>query len=141
MTSKRTDTQPKPVGEAQVEQGLEALKRARALTERMRVRRGGRRLPDSAELIRAEREAREALKKDLWVQLVEARQAAGLTQAELAERLGTTQAQIARIEKHGYSYTLRSLRRYVQALGGEFSLEVRVRHAAPDDPRAHHVVR
>ncbi len=74
----------------------------------------------------------EAAKKELWLQLVEARQAAGLTQAELAERLGVSQAQVARIEKRGYdAYTLTTLRRYVQALGQDFSLEVRVRHARP----------
>jgi DNA-binding XRE family transcriptional regulator len=73
----------------------------------------------------------EAAKKELWLQLVEARQAAGLTQAELAERLGVSQAQVARIEKRGYdAYTLTTLRRYVQALGQDFSLEVRVHHAA-----------
>src|SRR5947209_17914504 len=71
----------------------------------------------------------EAAKKELWLQLVEARQAAGLTQAELGERLGVSQAQVARVEKRGYdAYTLNTLRRYVQALGQEFSLEVRVHH-------------
>ena len=70
----------------------------------------------------------EAAKKDLWLQLVEARQAAGLTQAELAKRLGVSQSQVARVEKRGYdSLTLTSLRRYVAALGDGFSLEVRVR--------------
>ncbi len=74
----------------------------------------------------------EAAKKELWLQLVEARQAVGLTQAELAERLGVSQAQVARIEKRGYdAYTLTTLRRYVQALGQDYSLEVRVRHARP----------
>jgi predicted XRE-type DNA-binding protein len=69
-----------------------------------------------------------AARKELWLQLVEARQAAGLTQAQLAERLGVTQSQVARMEKRGYdAYTLKSLRRYVQALGPDFSLEVTVR--------------
>src|SRR5436190_23991929 len=59
----------------------------------------------------------EAAKSDLWLQLVEARQAAGLTQAQLAERLGVSQPQVARVEKRGYdAYTLNSLRRYVRAL-------------------------
>jgi DNA-binding XRE family transcriptional regulator len=71
----------------------------------------------------------EAAKKELWLQLVEARQEAGLTQAQMAERLGVTQSQVARIEKRGYeAYTLTTLRRYVQALGDDFRLEVRVRH-------------
>jgi len=70
----------------------------------------------------------EAAKKELWLQLVEARQAAGLTQAQLAERLGVSQGQVARVEKRGYdSLTLTSLRRYVTALGHGFALEVQVR--------------
>ena len=78
----------------------------------------------------------EAAKKELWLQLVEARQAAGLTQAQLAERLGVSQAQVARVEKRGYdAYTLTSLRRYVEALGGGFSLEVQVRHTPADSQR------
>jgi DNA-binding XRE family transcriptional regulator len=73
----------------------------------------------------------EAAKKDLWLQLVEARQAAGLTQAEVARRLGVSQAQVARIEKRGYdAYTLNTLRRYVRALGGRFRLEVKVVYEA-----------
>ncbi|RMF78076.1 MAG: helix-turn-helix domain-containing protein [Chloroflexi bacterium] len=70
----------------------------------------------------------EAAKSELWLQLVEARQAAGLTQAELAERLGVSQAQVSRIEKAGYdAYTLNTLRRYVAALGDDFELEVIIR--------------
>jgi DNA-binding XRE family transcriptional regulator len=70
----------------------------------------------------------EAAKKELWLQLTEARQMAGLTQSQVARRLGVSQAQVARIEKRGYdSYTLNSLRRYVGALGEGFSVEVRVR--------------
>jgi DNA-binding transcriptional regulator YiaG len=40
----------------------------------------------------------EAQKKELWLQLVEARQATGLTQQQVAERMGVSQAQVARIE-------------------------------------------
>ncbi len=70
----------------------------------------------------------EAAKSELWLQLVEARRAAGLTQKQMAERLGVSQAQVARIEKEDYdAYTLNTLRRYVAALGEGFSLEVRVR--------------
>lgn len=73
----------------------------------------------------------EAAKKELWLQLVEARQAAGLTQEQMAKRLGVSQAQVARIEKRGYdAYTLNTLRRYAQALGEGFSLEVKVRQPA-----------
>ena len=73
--------------------------------------------------------AEEAAKLELWLQLAEARQAAGLTQAEVATRLGVTQSQVSRMEKRGYdNYTLNSLRRYLQALGDDFTLEVAVRH-------------
>ncbi|MGH2458223.1 MAG: XRE family transcriptional regulator [Chloroflexota bacterium] len=75
----------------------------------------------------------EAAKSELWLQLVEARQAAGLTQAELAMRLSVSQAQVARIEKRGYdAYTLGTLRRYVKALGDGFELEVTVRQRSPE---------
>ena len=69
----------------------------------------------------------EAAKSELWLQLVEARRAAGLTQQQMAERLGVSQAQVARIEKRGYdAYTLNTLRRYVKALGEGFSLEITI---------------
>lgn len=74
----------------------------------------------------------EAAKSELWLQLIEARQKAGLTQEEVAKRLGVSQAQVARIEKSGYdAYTLNTLRRYIQALGGGFSLEVTIRQRPP----------
>ena len=74
--------------------------------------------------------AEEAAKGELWLQLVEARLDSGLTQAQVAERMSVSQAQVARIEKQGYdSYTLTTLRRYVAALGDGFSLEVSVRRA------------
>lgn len=70
----------------------------------------------------------EAAKKELWLQLLEARQATGLTQAQLAERLGVSQAQVARIEKRGYdAYTLNTLRRYVSALGEGYEIEIRIK--------------
>jgi ribosome-binding protein aMBF1 (putative translation factor) len=72
-----------------------------------------------------------AAQSDLWLQLVEARQAAGLSQRELAKRLGVSQAQVARIEKRGYdAYTLKTLRRYIGALGEGFSLEVKIQLAS-----------
>lgn len=76
----------------------------------------------------------EAAKSELWLQLVEARQAAELTQKQLAERLGVSQAQVARLEQEGYdAYTLNTLRRYVAALGEEYTLEVRIRRRGTDE--------
>lgn len=74
----------------------------------------------------------EAAKSELWLQLVEARHAAGLTQQQLAERLGVSQAQVSRIEQEGYdAYTLTTLRRYVGALGEGYSLEINIH--TPDE--------
>lgn len=70
---------------------------------------------------------KEAAKSELWFQLVKAREAAGLTQVELAKRLGISQAQVSRFEKEGYdAHTLKTLRKYVDALGEGYSLEVRI---------------
>ena len=49
--------------------------------------------------------------------LVRARTAAKLTQAELAQRLGTTQSAVARLEGGGVSPSLATLRRYAEATG------------------------
>lgn len=74
----------------------------------------------------------EAAKKELWLQLVDARKAVGLTQEQLAKRLGVSQAQVARLERRGYEdYTLNSLRRYVEALGEGFTLEISVHRSEP----------
>lgn len=78
----------------------------------------------------------EAAKGGLWLQLAEARQAAGLTQEDVAHRLGVSRAQVARIEKRGYdAYTLATLRRYLHALGGTYALEITLRRTE-DRPRA-----
>jgi len=77
----------------------------------------------------------EAPKMDLWLQLVEARLEAGLTQKDVAKRMGISQAQVARIEKRGYeAYTLRTLQRYIDALGTQFKLVVSIQKT--DDSNA-----
>jgi DNA-binding XRE family transcriptional regulator len=66
-----------------------------------------------------------AVEQDLWLQLARARLEAGLTQAELARKMGVSQAQVAHIEKCGYeAYTLRTLRRHVQALGKKLHIAI-----------------
>ena len=59
----------------------------------------------------------------------EARLRAGLTQTQLAERVGTTQSAIARLERSRSTPSLARLRQLVAACG----LELRVRLAAPAD--------
>jgi transcriptional regulator with XRE-family HTH domain len=52
-------------------------------------------------------------------EFLKARAAAGVTQAELARRIGTTQSAIARLEsgRGRHSPSLATLRKYAQALG------------------------
>jgi len=66
----------------------------------------------------------EAAHKEIWLQLDEARLAAGLTQTELAARLGTTQSQVSRIERQGEDISIGALRRYVAALGQHLTVEL-----------------
>lgn len=49
--------------------------------------------------------------------LIEARGRAGLTQAEVAQRIGTTQAAIARLESGRVKPSTRTLERFAQATG------------------------
>lgn len=100
--------------------------------------------PEAAEYLKWKEELRadpeyqavyeeEAPNIDLWLELVEARLAAGLTQKQMAARMGVSQAQVARIEKNGYSsYTLNSLRKYVAALGQGYALEICIRKPTPE---------
>jgi transcriptional regulator with XRE-family HTH domain len=54
----------------------------------------------------------------------EARKRAGLTQAELAKRVGTSQSAVARLERGGVTPTFAKLSQIVRACG--FDLEVRL---------------
>ena len=58
-------------------------------------------------------------------QILKARTEAGVTQAEVARRIGTTQSAIARLESPGakHSPSLSTLRKYAEALG--YTLELR----------------
>ena len=63
---------------------------------------------------------------ELLDQILRARTEAGLTQAELAERIGTTQSAVARMEtaigKH--SPSIATLKRYASALGYRLQLRL-----------------
>ncbi len=50
-------------------------------------------------------------------ELIAARTRAGLTQADVAERMGTTQSAVARLEGGKAAPSLRSVQRYAQAVG------------------------
>jgi transcriptional regulator with XRE-family HTH domain len=59
-------------------------------------------------------------------EVLKARTAAGLTQAEVAERVGTTQSAIARLESPNSSHSpsVGTLQKYARALG--FKVEIRL---------------
>lgn len=61
----------------------------------------------------------------IGVLLRQAREAAGLTQEELADRLNTKKSAISRIENHAGDIRLSTLERYAKALGRQLSLELR----------------
>jgi transcriptional regulator with XRE-family HTH domain len=61
----------------------------------------------------------------------EARLKAGLTQTELAERLGRDRAQVARWETGGQQPSFENLRAVVEACGFELRLEIAEREDTP----------
>ena len=58
----------------------------------------------------------------LAAQLIRARMAAKLTQAEVAKRLGTTQSAIARLEGGRISPSVATLQRYADATGAQLTV-------------------
>ena len=56
--------------------------------------------------------------------LKQAREEAGLTQEELAEKLNTKKSAISRIENHAEDIKLSTLEKFANALGKELRLEV-----------------
>jgi transcriptional regulator with XRE-family HTH domain len=62
-----------------------------------------------------------------------ARTAAGLTQAEVARRMGTTQSAVARLERPGANPRFATLDRALRATGQELDVRSR-RHAPTVDP-------
>lgn len=70
---------------------------------------------------------------DAIVELVNARKRAGMTQAALAERMGTTQSAVSELEGGETDPRLSTLQRYARAAGTELSVSVEGRrlHRAP----------
>jgi DNA-binding XRE family transcriptional regulator len=56
--------------------------------------------------------------------LIAARARAGLTQAELAERMGTTQSVVARLEGGSVTPNWKTLRRYAEATGSRLCVKL-----------------
>lgn len=55
---------------------------------------------------------------DMARELIAARARAGLTQADVAQRMGTTQSVVARLEGGRRIPSMRTVQRYAQAVGG-----------------------
>jgi transcriptional regulator with XRE-family HTH domain len=62
-----------------------------------------------------------------------ARRTAGLSQAQLARRMGTTQSAIARLEADGSNPTVRSVEDALHATGHRLSLEAQPVHPSVDE--------
>jgi ribosome-binding protein aMBF1 (putative translation factor) len=61
--------------------------------------------------------------------LIEARTRAGLTQEELAARMGTAQPVVARLESGRASPSMRTLRRFAEATGTRLRVRFEPEHA------------
>jgi HTH-type transcriptional regulator / antitoxin HipB len=65
------------------------------------------------------------LAADVGERIRAARETAGLSQRDLAARMGTSQAAVARLEAGGVGATLTTLHRVAAALGLELSIDLR----------------
>lgn len=60
-------------------------------------------------------------------ELIAARARAGMSQAEVAERMGTTQSVVARLESGRRLPSMRTVERFAQAVGGHLVLRIESR--------------
>lgn len=86
------------------------------------------RYADDPEFVKGFERGHQAFK--LGAMLLAAREQAGLTQAEVARRLGTHKSAISRMENHAEDIRLSTLQRYAQAVGCFLSVELRPESAA-----------
>jgi predicted transcriptional regulator len=74
----------------------------------------------------------ETLRQEALTELVESdlralREAAGVTQEEMAAKVDVDQSQIARLEARGTDTRVSLIKRYVEALGGEMQIVATLR--------------
>lgn len=74
---------------------------------------------------------------ELIAALVSLRRDHGLSQTQVAARMGTSQSAVARLESGGSDARLSTLGRYAQALGTELAFAVRHRPAQASEREAH----
>ncbi len=87
-------------------------------------------IPDTPEMRAIEREERALIGLARTLRL--ARERAGLTQKELARRLGVSQAQISKWENVNANHTVQSILKYLAGLGGENAAELVLAVKAPN---------
>jgi len=81
-------------------------------------------LESSDEEIRREAE-KERIRLALALAMVRARKAKGLSQAELAERLGVSQSWVSKLENPDIAHTFESILEYLQAVGADLDMVIR----------------
>ncbi len=64
-------------------------------------------------------------KSDIIRRIVRERKTQGITQFELARRLGTRQSNISRLESQNYNPTIEFLNRVAKSLGKELHIDLR----------------
>ncbi len=64
------------------------------------------------------------LEYKIALELIKARSKAGLSQKEVAQRMGTTQSVIARLESGAILPTVKTLNKYAQATGKHLELHI-----------------
>jgi ribosome-binding protein aMBF1 (putative translation factor) len=69
-------------------------------------------------------------------EMIEARQAAGLTQAEIAARMGTSQSVIARLENARHMPTFEMIARYAAAIGRRLDIHLVPSNREPNASQA-----
>jgi transcriptional regulator with XRE-family HTH domain len=72
-----------------------------------------------------------ARRRELVKELVTARQEHGLSQTEIAARMGTSQSAVARLERGDVDVRLSTLERYAEAVGRTVDWHVRPRQEEP----------
>ncbi len=74
--------------------------------------------------------AESARRQELLAELIAERRAAGLSQAEVAGRMGTSQPAVARVEAGAVDVRLSTLQRYAEAVGRRLEVRLKAEHKA-----------
>jgi DNA-binding XRE family transcriptional regulator len=75
-----------------------------------------------------------ARRRRLVAELTEQRRSAGLSQTEVAARMGTSQSAVARLETGDADVRVSTLERYAAAIGSQLAWQARAGRAEIDEP-------